>query len=51
VLIFFHYRHASDDPVRIRVHCRIPVSNGRIVKQGLGLGKLGEAHWVDELLL
>jgi hypothetical protein len=50
-LIFFHYRHASDDPVRISVYCHVPVSNGRIVKEALGLGKLGEAHWVDELLL
>jgi hypothetical protein len=52
VLIFFHYSHASDDPVRIVVFCLIPVSNGRIVNEGLGgLGSVGEIHWPDEGLL
>jgi hypothetical protein len=51
-LIFFRYRHASDDPVRIFVDCDVPVSNGRIVMRGLGLGvALGEVHWPDEGLL
>lgn len=51
VLILFHYRHVSDDPVRILAAGCIPVSNGRLVKFGLGGVKLTERHWPDEGLL
>jgi hypothetical protein len=49
VLFLFHYRGASDDPVRIlRVSC-VEVSNGRVERwvQGLPLGE----HWPDEGLI
>jgi hypothetical protein len=49
-LIFFHYRHASDDPVRILKECRVPASNGRLVKEAIGIGP-AEGHWPDEGLL
>jgi hypothetical protein len=49
-LIFFHYRRASDDPVRILKECRVPVSNSRLVKEAIGIGP-AESHWPDEGLL
>lgn len=49
-LIIFHYRDGSDDLVRILKECRVPVSNGRIVRGGLGIGP-AEGHWPDEGLL
>jgi hypothetical protein len=49
-VVFFHYVHGSDDPVRIDGSGCMPVSNGRLEKLGLGL-PLGHAHWVDEALL
>jgi hypothetical protein len=51
VVIYFHYLHASDDPVRISMHCLIPVSNGRVVKIGYGLPQGSnevQPHWPDE---
>ncbi len=47
-LIFFHYRHVSDDPVLISRDGCIPVSNGRLVRFGLSLPY---GHWPDEGLL
>jgi hypothetical protein len=49
-LIIFRYRDGRRDPVRILKECREPVSNGRIVKYGLGIGP-AEGHWPDEGLL
>lgn len=49
VLFLFHYRGASDDPVRIlRVSC-VEVSNGRVERWGQSL-RLG-THWPDEGLI
>lgn len=50
-LIFFRYRHASDDPVRIVVDCLIPVTNGRLVMGGLAGLRAGDVHWLDESLV
>jgi hypothetical protein len=47
-LIFFHYRGAGDDPVRIVREGCVPVSNGRLVRSGLGLPY---GHWPDTGLL
>jgi hypothetical protein len=49
-LIFFHYRRASDDQVRVLKVCRVPVSNGRLAKEAIGIGPT-EAQWPDEGLL
>jgi hypothetical protein len=49
-LIIFSYRDGRRDPVRILKECRVPVSNGRVVKVGLGIGP-AEGHWPDEGLL
>jgi hypothetical protein len=49
-LIIFRYRDGRRDPVRILKECRVPVSNGRVVKEGLGIGP-AEGHWPDEGLL
>lgn len=47
-VIFFHYRLASDDPVRIKREACVPVSNGRLLRAGLSLPY---RHWPDEGLL
>jgi len=49
-LIIFRYRDGRRDPVRILKECRVPVSNGRVVKVGLRIGP-AEGHWPDEGLL
>jgi hypothetical protein len=49
-LIIFRYRDGRRDLVRILKYCRVPVSNGRTVKEGLGIGP-AEGHWPDEGLL
>jgi hypothetical protein len=45
-VIFFHYRGAADDPVRIAVRGCAEVSNGRLVRDGLSLPR--SPHWTDE---
>jgi hypothetical protein len=50
-LFLFHYRHTSDDPVYVEPSGCIPVSNGRLVKIGIGRLQLGQSHWPDEALL
>jgi hypothetical protein len=47
-VIFFHYRRADDDPVRIKREGCVPVSNGRLLRVGLSLPY---GHWPDEGLL
>ncbi len=49
VVLVFHYRGATDDPVRILRATCIEVSNGRLDRWGQALA-LGE-HWPDEGLL
>jgi hypothetical protein len=49
-LIVFRYRDGRRDPVRISKECRVPVSNGRIVREGLAIGP-AESHWPDEGLV
>jgi hypothetical protein len=50
-LIVFRYPGASEARVLIVLSACVPVSNGRIVRAGLGLGRDGETHWLDEALL
>jgi hypothetical protein len=47
-VMYFHYPHASDDPVRIKREGCVPVTNGRMVRIGLSLL---DHHWPDEGLL
>jgi hypothetical protein len=49
-LIIFGYRDGGRHLVRILKECHEPVSNGRIVRYGLGIGP-AEGHWPDEGLL
>jgi|ERR1700722_12719723 hypothetical protein len=49
-LIVFHYRGTQEARVRISSVGCVPVTNGRVVREGLGhLG--GGVHWPDEGLL
>jgi hypothetical protein len=51
-LIVFRYHGASEARVLIVLRNCVPVSNGRIVRYGLGMGHgNGESHWLDEKLL
>jgi hypothetical protein len=51
-LIVFRYRRAGVARVLIVLSACVPVSNGRIVRAGLGMGdRDGETHWLDEALL
>jgi hypothetical protein len=48
-VIYFHYRGAADDPVRIQRQGCVAVSNGRVVRYGLSLP--AGRHWQDEALI
>jgi hypothetical protein len=48
-VIFFHYRGAADDQVRIEGQSCTTVSNGRLLRRGLPLPK--GSHWGDEGLI
>lgn len=51
-LFIFRYQGASTERVLLRMEGCIPVTNGRVVRDGLGLHFAGgEAHWPDESLL
>jgi hypothetical protein len=51
-LVVFRYRGAGEARVLIVLINCVPVSNGRIVRYGLGMGHgNGESHWLDEKLL
>jgi hypothetical protein len=51
-LFVFRYPGGSTARVLLVMACRIPVTNGRVVRQGLGLHfRGGEVHWPDEGLL
>jgi hypothetical protein len=51
-LIVFRDRGAGEARVLIVLSACVPVSNGRIVRAGLGLGhRDGETHWLDEALV
>jgi hypothetical protein len=49
ILLLFHYRGASDDPVRILRETCPKATNGRLTRLALGLS--GGEHWPDEGLL
>jgi hypothetical protein len=51
-LFMFSYKDARTVRVRLIMHGCIPVTNGRVVREGLGLHFAGgEVHWPDESLL
>jgi hypothetical protein len=49
ILLLFHYRSGSDDPVRILRETCPKATNGRLTRLALGLP--GGEHWPDEGLL
>jgi hypothetical protein len=51
-LFVFRYPSGGTARVLLVMQCRIPVGNGRVVRDGLGLNfGGGEVHWPDEGLL
>jgi hypothetical protein len=50
-LIVFFYRGGGEARVIFYVTGCVAVRNGRTARYGLGMGQIGEEHWVDEALL